>query len=482
MRVTPFLPDEPFLGLRLQGAVEGAWCEELAAELERRGFAATGERYPRGYRDNDRLVFDDEALAARLFAALRAGLPATIEREGARWQLVGLNPRLRACRYREGQAFCVHRDGPYQPDDERRSWFTVQLYLDDARDMRGGRTRFYADAQGRTLTAAIEPARGDVIAFDHRVWHDGEAVTGGRKRVLRSDAVYRRVAASADGEAAREATAAPLGAQVLGRHRGYAWRVVARRDGSVASSGRDGAVRVWRSGAPAHHQVAAGSVTALAEDDAGALWAGTRDGALLRLGEASPVQTGEGAILSLVARGGGGVLAATSRGELLEATSAGVTRRRRVHEGWAWCVASVGARSASVGEDGELVFCDGQRVALGEPLRAVAARSAEVWLVGGRDGMIYQLRGCRPGRGGGARRELVRGHTAAVTCLAASPDGRHWASASEDGSVKLWRDAALVWQAPRRADFATSVAFASSRELVAAGYDGAVCSFAIDAA
>lgn len=482
MQVIPFLPDEPFLGLRLVGAVDVAWCEELAAELSRRGFAATGARYPRGYRDNDRLVIDDEALAARLCAALREGLPEQLEREGARWQLVGLNARLRACRYRDGQSFCIHRDGPYHPDEETRSWLTVQLYLDDASRMRGGLTRFYADAEGRAQTAAIEPARGDVIVFDHRVWHDGEPVTAGEKRVLRSDAVYRRVGAA-------ERSAAPAGARLLGRHRGYAWRVVARRDGSTASSGRDGTVRLWREGGGAAHQVAASSVTALAEDRQGALWAGTRDGSIVRLGEGTPVRSGEGAILSLAVRASGTVLASTSLGELLELREGEPIRRQRVHQGWAWGLAAAGDLYATAGDDGELAFSDGRRVSLGQPLRAVAALARGAWLAGTREGLIYlltgnlggHLGGNLGGNLGGSRRELIRGHTGAITALATAADGAHWASASEDGSVKLWRSAsgadrgaALVWEAPRREDFVTSVAFASSGELITAGYDGAI--------
>src|SRR5439155_17927891 len=133
------------------------------------------------------------SLAARLFEQLRSRLPGELVIDGVRWELAGLNPRFRACRYRDGQAFCIHRDGPFVPSDDVRSHLTVQLYLDDAPDRVGGRTRFYADARGEVQWAAITPARGSAIVFDHRAWHDGEAVTAGIKHVLRTDAMYRRV-------------------------------------------------------------------------------------------------------------------------------------------------------------------------------------------------------------------------------------------------------------------------------------------------
>lgn len=229
-----FLPGDNFVGFALADVLDAAQCGELIGVLARRGFAPTGEAYPRDYRDNDRLVFDDAELAARWFERIGAQLPRDLVIDGVAWRLHGLNPRFRACRYRGGQAFCVHRDGPHQPDDVTRSLLTVQLYLDDASDMTGGRTRFYRDRSGRELWAAIAPRRGTAIVFDHRVWHDGEAVTSGVKHVLRTDVMYRRVAA----------TALP-GPSEIGRHRGYAWRAIVCRDGSIASGGRDGTVRRW---------------------------------------------------------------------------------------------------------------------------------------------------------------------------------------------------------------------------------------------
>jgi len=186
MTSVAFLPPDGGVGFALADVLDTTQCDELIGVLARRGFSPTGGAYPRDYRDNDRLVFDDAELAARWFERVGAKLPRELVIDGVAWQLHGLNPRFRACRYRGGQAFCLHRDGPHQPDDATRSLLTLQLYLDDASGMTGGRTRFYRDRSGRELWAAIAPRRGTAIVFDHRVWHDGEAVGGLDERGHRS--------------------------------------------------------------------------------------------------------------------------------------------------------------------------------------------------------------------------------------------------------------------------------------------------------
>jgi hypothetical protein len=98
--------------IEITGLVEPAWCDARIAELACR---ATTGAYPAAYRDNDRAIVDDDALAAWLFERVRPHLRTELSLDGARWELVRLNRRFRACRYRGGQAFCIHRDGAYVP-------------------------------------------------------------------------------------------------------------------------------------------------------------------------------------------------------------------------------------------------------------------------------------------------------------------------------------------------------------------------------
>lgn len=454
-----FLPSDRFVGILIEDALDEARCAALLANLDLRGFEATGEHYPRDYRNNDRLVFDDDELAASLFELLRDELPAELVVDGARWALCGLNARFRACRYRDGQAFCIHRDGPHVPSDDLRSHHTVQLYLDDAPGREGGRTRFYADPRGTELWAAIAPKRGAAIVFDHRAWHDGEPVTAGIKHVLRTDVMYQRLDATLSDR------------DVVGRHRGYAWRVIACRDRSLASSGRDGTVRRW--GSPALHELGAGSVTTLVEDAHSRLWCGTRSGAVFVIDREQVTRIGDdlGAVLGGCASGDH-VILATSRGTLVAYdTAKGVPAwMSAAHDGWAWSVIALGESFASCGEDGRIAVTDrrGQTrtfAELGVPLRAIAADRATL-IAGDMRGWLHRLDHA------GDILASTRAHDAAITCAAIAPD-LTWVTGSEDGRVKRWRDGREV-SSRSSGDFITSVAIDARGDIVCSDYSGAI--------
>ena len=433
--------------LKLSNAVSAERCETLRAELERRGFVKTGRGYPAGYRDNDRLVLDDSALASDLFAQLGASLPAELTIDGERWRLHRLNTRFRACRYRDGQSFCIHRDGAYGPRDGLRSWLTLQLYLNDGSEFEGGRTRFYVDQRGEAVTTVVAPSLGTAIAFDHRLWHDGEPVTHGTKVVLRTDVMYERVAGASTAQ-----------------HRGYIWRVVARCDGSLATSGRDGTVRSWSKTAPPRvHALGTSSVTALCEDRDGRLWYGTRDGRLgvIEGDGVRRVAQHESAILCVAASLGGKVCAGTASGTLINVDSSSST----VHQGWVWSVIALGDSFASCGEDGRVVIDSKSVRAFHRPLRSLVACDPSTLLVGDARGQVHRLDLAS------GRTTALNAHEAAVTSLAVQ--GQLWASASEDCRARLWRGNELLreW---RSNDFLTSVAFTADGALVWAGYDGVV--------
>lgn len=472
---TPFLPPGSFVGLRIAELLDEAACARLVAALTAAGFAATGAAYPDGYRNNDRLVLDDAGFADALYTRARARLPAELSIDGERWEVTGLNPRLRACRYQGGQRFCVHRDGPYVPGDDERSFLTLQIYLNDGAALTGGNTRFYAGPDGRERWADLVPRTGSAIVFDHRAWHDGEAVTRGCKIVLRTDVLYRRAARPDTG-------AAP---EVLGRHRGYVWRILARDDGTVVSSGRDGTVRTYRPDGPGFRESAVcalgdGSVLSLAEGAAAEILCGTRRGGLyaVRDGEARRLHTLPGAVLDLARAPGGALFAALSTGAVACLSPDGTPRwERPVLTGWAW---SLCARPDGVyvcGDDGRVVALDpggaARTVASGLPsLRALAALPDGQLLAGDAAGALHVVTAT------GERTQTLPAHTAAVTALATGPCG--WVSAGEDGRVLRWRDGRPVasWQAP---DFVRTVALrpggygdTGDGTVLWGGYDGRV--------
>ena len=127
-------------------------------------------------RNNDRVIFDDENLAAFLFDRAKPFLPEDVED----WKLVGFNERFRFYRYGPGQYFKWHKDGCYSRNDKETSILTFLIYLND--DYQGGETSFNWDA--------VQPKMGMALIFPHRLTHQGSPVTSGVKYVLRTDVMY----------------------------------------------------------------------------------------------------------------------------------------------------------------------------------------------------------------------------------------------------------------------------------------------------
>jgi len=145
-----------------------------------------------GVRNNERVLFDDPALAADLFRRARPFLPEGIDD----LVLVGFNERWRFYRYRPGQTFKPHRDGMYERLDVwEESRLTFMAYLND--QMTGGQTRFFSgmvEAFGGHPYLSVQPKEGMALVFVHRIWHEGAVVESGQKYVLRTDVMCGRPA------------------------------------------------------------------------------------------------------------------------------------------------------------------------------------------------------------------------------------------------------------------------------------------------
>ena len=63
------------------------------------------------------------------------------------------------------------------------------LYLNDADNFEGGATLFEDTTEAKRF-AAVAPARGRVVLFEHDLWHSGAPVTAGTKLVLRTDVLF----------------------------------------------------------------------------------------------------------------------------------------------------------------------------------------------------------------------------------------------------------------------------------------------------
>ncbi|KAF7976130.1 hypothetical protein HWV62_7421 [Athelia sp. TMB] len=123
-------------------------------------------------------------------------LGAKAVENGIKWRMTKVNERMRFLRYGPGNFFRSHCDGPYQtPDGEQRTWYTLQLYLNDSvasgGDLKGGATTFLSTDESRRVD--VEPKMGRVLLFQHaHLLHSGDEVTQGTKYTMRSDLLYER--------------------------------------------------------------------------------------------------------------------------------------------------------------------------------------------------------------------------------------------------------------------------------------------------
>lgn len=133
-------------------------------------------------RNNERVVFDDVALAARLFARARPRLPESML---GRYP-ASANERFRAYRYGPGQRFKPHYDGAFVRSADEQSLLTFMVYLNDG--FEGGETGFL------DLERVIAPRAGTALFFQHHLLHEGREVRAGTKYVLRTDVMFLRPA------------------------------------------------------------------------------------------------------------------------------------------------------------------------------------------------------------------------------------------------------------------------------------------------
>lgn len=168
----------------VRGVLREDECAGLIARIDALGPAPAPISAPEGFvmrlelRNNTRVMFDDVALAAELYARLARGLPARLF--GRR--PVGANERFRGYRYERAQRFAAHYDGSFRRSPHQASELTLLLYLND--DFTGGETAFLQH------DLRVRPERGAALLFQHQLLHEGCAVEAGVKYALRSDVMY----------------------------------------------------------------------------------------------------------------------------------------------------------------------------------------------------------------------------------------------------------------------------------------------------
>jgi hypothetical protein len=203
------------------------------------------------YRSGDRIIWDEQVVVDRLWERIARGIPDlavddTDDEEKKKkkkrqhvlkgfneddiggmykksgrpsmdWKFHRVNKRMRFLRYRAGNFFRPHCDGPYGetgPNGEAlRTWFTVHVYLNDSKDgieedpavmsltkeerdekrkeveLVGGATDFLSSDEERKIS--VHPRAGRVLLFQHRrLYHSGADVFAGTKYTVRTDVLF----------------------------------------------------------------------------------------------------------------------------------------------------------------------------------------------------------------------------------------------------------------------------------------------------
>lgn len=152
--------------------------------------------YPQKYRGNLRIIAEDTSLSSELWRRLKDVVPSAVEENGFIWEAVGLNECFRYAKYYPTDVFQSHCDACFYRNNDEKSMFTVNIYLNGLTDFSGGRTRFFHDNSDR-IVFAVDPTPGLCLIFRQPpgayLTHDGERVESGFKYLCRSDVMYRRL-------------------------------------------------------------------------------------------------------------------------------------------------------------------------------------------------------------------------------------------------------------------------------------------------
>jgi predicted 2-oxoglutarate/Fe(II)-dependent dioxygenase YbiX len=450
-RVAKPLPADLGYCVVIDDFLSAAECEAYIDRAETTGFQSASPDYPPSYRNNDRVVVDDTALAATLFQRLETVASSDsgfiCSRTTDNWFMESVNTRMRFCRYTNDQQFNIHQDGVHHRTPDWRSMLTFMIYLNDGSEFSGGDTLFYAHAprtnpDTQPVIARVRPKKGTLILFDHGIWHAGETVTDGTKYIMRSDVLFRRDLSGA----CTSSTAPRL------EHQGYVWTLARLNGGRFASGGRDCTIRLWNGMGRCTGQLAGHtqSVLGLARIDEHHLASVSRDRTLrtwnLETMECTHVVTAhDAAVLSVTTLGQSRLATGSADHKIKVWNIAGEELATiQAHSGWVWKIVRVNDHlMASASEDGsvklwstdtfEMVAC----LESSHALRTVAASPDGTKLTTGD--ITGRVRVWKDLHTQPALEAEFIAHGAAIRCIHFIDD-RTLATGSEDCGLKIWRD------------------------------------------
>ena len=177
-------------------------CVSVIRAAEQLGFGVAN--YDKEYRGNLRLMTIDCGLSDKLWLRLQHYLPDTVvcSLDGSKWRKSGLVDTWKWSKYlsKKGRdSFAPHIDGTFWPKPDRRSFYSLNIYLND--DFLDGRTRFWQSASGEgEPDFECAPETGLALVFRQppkaKYLHDGEPIRSKTNKIiaikylLRCDVMY----------------------------------------------------------------------------------------------------------------------------------------------------------------------------------------------------------------------------------------------------------------------------------------------------
>ncbi|KAG2378574.1 hypothetical protein C9374_008213 [Naegleria lovaniensis] len=182
-------------------------CTDLIEATSQLGYQSIENEYPKEYRNSERVLVLSKKLADILWQRIQPFLTAEDFKDvrpygfdnAGTWKPIGINECLRFNRYKQNAFFKPHQDAKFIRNDNEQSIFTILVYLDSSY---AGTTllKKVPDPQEKDVSimkfkkiTTLRPKEGAVAIFNHDLYHAGQRVRYGRKYVLRTELIFKRV-------------------------------------------------------------------------------------------------------------------------------------------------------------------------------------------------------------------------------------------------------------------------------------------------
>ncbi|KAK5578504.1 hypothetical protein RB653_008176 [Dictyostelium firmibasis] len=202
-------------GFKVSNVLTKEECLHFIEESERKGYVSIEKEFPTRYRNNLRYLGKSDKLSDILWerlepifreSDLEGVRPYGFDQKGV-WIPIGIDNCFTFSKYLPGSRFKPHYDAVFADNPDRRSVYTIQIYLNDG--FKGGNTNFFTSdnpllVDKHVLEDSVVPETGSAIIFNHDTLHEGGEVEDGIKYIIRVDMMFLRIDKSLDEISAKE--------------------------------------------------------------------------------------------------------------------------------------------------------------------------------------------------------------------------------------------------------------------------------------